>query len=775
MLKTTTSVYASVPSYFVAVLITALSAALGILLFPLFGAVPVFLILISSVMFNAMFGGFGPGVLATIIGALAGKYFFIDPKHSLAIYNLQDSVVLIVFGVIGLQISWLSDTLRSSKKRVEANARTLIESEERHRHLVDDVRDYAIIMLDVNGHVSSWNQGAGCISGYSAEEVVGKPFSLFYFSEDLDQGKPETALKVAAAEGRFEDEFRLVRKDRAVFWVNVVITALKDGSRNLFGFSLITRDITERKRVEDKFLDEKRWLEEMLNLVPLPVFLIEQGTARVTFANKAADFLSGCESTKRKSAEESQTRPSCIDEEGNRILPEQIPVMRIADGEQLNGLEIELNTMSDKRSFLLSTNTIPAMHGHAATSILVLQDITQLKQVETELRKSSQMKDEFLATVSHELRTPLTAMLGWARLLRSGKLDESGFIRALQTIERNAMAQARLIEDLLNASRIITGKLQLDIQQIDLASVIDAAINAVRPTADAKNIKLKVLVEPGVGQITGDPTRLQQVVWNLVSNSIKFTPNGGRVETRLESINSQVEITVSDSGQGISPDFLPYIFDRFRQADSTTTRRQSGLGLGLAIVRHIVELHGGTISAESPGEGQGTTFRVQLPIRAASTEILHMGRKQQVIENIEPFAFSTSLEGLRVLVVEDEPDTRELVTVLLTKSGAEVQAVGSASEVFTLLDGWRPDVLVSDIGMPGMDGYQLIRKIRARTPEQGGWIPAVALTAYAKAEDRVRAISAGFNMHVIKPVEPVELIAVIANLAGIVEKSQLRN
>jgi signal transduction histidine kinase/ActR/RegA family two-component response regulator len=383
-----------------------------------------------------------------------------------------------------------------------------------------------------------------------------------------------------------------------------------------------------------------------------------------------------------------------------------------------------------------------------------------------EAEAANRTKDEFLATMSHELRTPMTAILGWAHLLRTSRFSEDDLARALETVERNARAQTKLIDDLLDISRIITGKLRLDVRTVDLASVIEAAVDATRPTAEAKQIRLQTVIDPQAGPVSGDTDRLQQVVWNLLTNAIKFTPKGGRVQVRLERINSHVEITVSDTGRGISAEFLPHVFDRFRQADGTTTRTHGGLGLGLSIVRQLVELHGGTVSAESAGEGQGSSFTVQLPVLVTRREVFKPERRHPTAGGSISFDCPPSLKGLRVLVVDDEQDTRDLLRAVLEQCGSEVITAASAAEALEAFQQSKPDVLISDIGMPEEDGYELIWKVRALETGLGKRVPAIALTAYARVEDRVRALTAGFHVHVPKPIEPVELVAVVASLTG---------
>jgi PAS domain S-box-containing protein len=381
-----------------------------------------------------------------------------------------------------------------------------------------------------------------------------------------------------------------------------------------------------------------------------------------------------------------------------------------------------------------------------------------------EAQESSRLKDEFLATVSHELRTPLTAILGWAHMLRTGRIDGDSARQAFETVERNARAQAQLIDDLLDVSRIITGKLRIDVRPVDPNSFIEAAVEAVRPAAEAKGVRLQKVLDTGSVTVSGDPVRLQQVIWNLLSNAIKFTPRGGRVQVRLERVHSHVEVAVSDDGQGIPPEFLPHVFDRFRQADQRTTRQHGGMGLGLSIVRHLVELHGGTVKAESGGEGLGAAFTVRLPVAAVYHAEGEVVRAHPAAGGALPaFESFDRLDGLRVLVVDDEPDTREMLKAGLGRCGAEVVAAASAAEAMEAIEKSAPDLLISDIGMPGEDGYELMRRVRRLPPASGGRVPAIALTAYARAEDRMQSLRAGYQMHVPKPVELAELAAVAAS------------
>jgi PAS domain S-box-containing protein len=519
-------------------------------------------------------------------------------------------------------------------------------------HLAEIVKSSndAIFAVDLDGVITSWNQGAESLYGYTAREAIGQPFMLLVPPERCE---PEKDILERLRRGEHVKSYETVRrrKDGSAVDISLTVSPIVNARGEVIGTSRIARDVTERRRAEE--------------------------------AIRAA--------YERESAAR-------------------------AEAEQANRL-----------------------------------------------------KDEFLATVSHELRSPLNSILGWARMLRDKRLDEEESARALEVIYRSARAQNQLIGDLLDVSRIIMGKLRLEARVVDLIPVIEAAMDVVRPAAEAKKIKLISALDPAAGPVSGDAARLQQVVWNLLSNAIKFTPAGGKVMVRLESEGAGVTITVSDTGEGIAPEFLPFVFDRFRQFANYPARAAGGLGLGLAIVRHLVESHGGTVSAASRGRGQGATFTATLPLATGREESGEAGRGRLAGAGEIPESHAQSpdsLRDLRVLLVEDEPDARDLLGLILTSHGAEVRACASAAEALRSLDEWSPDVLVSDIGMPGEDGYGLMRKVRARGPERGGFIPAIALTAYARAEDARRALEAGYQTHVPKPIEPGELAAVVAGLAG---------
>lgn len=566
-------------------------------------------------------------------------------------------------------------------------------------------------------------------------------------------------------------------------WFSVTTDPVFDKDGVFTGAVYILADITDRRRAESALrASEERFRMLLENVQDYAiVFLDNQGL--VTRWSAGAECILGYQEA------EILTKPSSI-----IFTPEDLE--QGADKQELETAVREgraederWHVRKDGSRFWGSGIVSPLRNetGQLRGFAKIMRDFTDRKRAEDEriellareqearatseaarsaAEAANRLKDEFLATLSHELRSPLNAMLGWVRLLNTRKFDEATTARAMETIERSAKAQAQLVEDLLDVSRIIQGKLRLNVCPIELASVIEAALDTVRPAAEAKQIQLLCVLDPAAGLVAGDFDRLQQVVWNLLSNAIKFTPKEGQVQIRLSRVNSHVEITVSDTGQGISPDFVPYVFERFRQADSSITRSYSGLGLGLAIVRHLVELHGGTVGAESPGEGQGATFTVKLPLMPVRAKVKNGKHVHPTVGGGVPLDNSASLSGMRVIVVDDEADSREFIITLLEQSGAEVIAVASASEAIEAVSHVKADVLISDIGMPDEDGYSLIRKVRALRAEQGGMIPAVAVTAYARSEDRTRAIASGFQMHISKPVEPEELVTVVARLSS---------
>jgi PAS domain S-box-containing protein len=489
----------------------------------------------------------------------------------------------------------------------------------------------------------------------------------------------------------------------------------------------------------------------------------------VTSWNKGAERIFGYTAEEMVGASITRLIPAERHEEEPRILG------RLQKGERVDHFETQRRRKDGNIiEVSLCISPIKNEEGMIVGASKIARDITlQKRALETarlaglEAERQSRMKDEFLATLSHELRTPLQSILGWTQLLMAGQCGEEETRQGLEVIDRNAQAQTRIIEDLLDMNRILSGKVRLDVQRVLLPAIIEDAIEAVMPAARAKHVRVQSVVDPLAQTVLGDPGRLQQILWNLLSNAIKFTPSGGKVTVVLERVNSHLEISVTDTGAGIHPDFLPHVFERFRQADASTTRRHGGLGLGLAIVRHLTELHGGSVRAKSAGEGAGSTFSVMLPMAVIHSEPDTPTKREHPASPRASYPAGSvpPLQKVSLLVVDDEDDARSVLALMLSKAGAQVTTATSANHALELLEQNVPDVIISDIGMPGKDGYALIREIRARSREQGGRVPAIALTAYSRTEDRIKAIAAGFQMHLSKPADGMELMTMVASLA----------
>jgi len=659
-------------------------------------------------------------------------------------------------------------------------AEHLRQSEERFRLLVESVRDYAIFMLDAGGHVLTWNAGAQRFKGYQADEIIGSHFSRFYPPEALARGLPAHELEVAAQVGSFEDEGWRVRKDGSLFWANVVITAMRDETGTLIGFAKVTRDLTQRRGHEEALrLSEERFRLLVEGVSEYAIFMLDTN-------GKIATWNVGAQRIKGYTADE--------------IIGRHLSVFYPPDVADSGWPDYELKQAAEKGSFvdngwrvrkdgtrLWANVTITALRDAAGRLLgyaKLTRDLTEsrrvaameLANVEREqlldaersarmaAQRATRVKDEFLATLSHELRTPLSAILGWTQILLKGQASSAvDQRRAIEVIDRNARAQVQLIDDLLDLSRIMAGKIRLDLQQVSMPEIVQAAVDSAMPLAAAKQIRLRSLLDPSRTLVSADSGRLQQVVWNLLTNAIKFTPRGGQVQVLVQRVNSHIELSVADTGVGIPASFLSQVFDRFSQRDSSSTRVHGGLGLGLAICKQLVELHGGTIRAASPGEGQGATFHVELPV---SLMQLDEGREHPSVEidSIDTTPLP-KLDGVHAFIVDDEPDARELLKRVLEHQGAVVTAFASADAALTALKSSRPGVIVSDVGMPGMDGYQLMRTLRAGEGRDSR-IPALALTAFARGEDRKRALLAGFQAHLAKPFDVSELVLLVADLVG---------
>jgi PAS domain S-box-containing protein len=565
-----------------------------------------------------------------------------------------------------------------------------------------------------------------------------------------------------------------MRRDGEWRWFNRTGRCLYDSEGKATSMIGITFDVTERKRAEEELRVSQAQLTNMIGSAMDAIITID-ANQRVMIFNAAAEKMFCCPAHE------------AIGHSIDRFIPERFHAAHrghIRAFEETGVTDRSMGALGALFGFRADGHEFPIEASISQIEVkgeklftVILRDITERKRAEheheqllssahaarTEAELANRTKDEFLATVSHELRTPLNAMVGWARMLRAGKLDENKVNHAIEIIDRNAKAQAKLIEDILDVSRIVAGKVRLDPLPVELRQIIEAAVDSIRPAADSKQVQLKLDLDSAMGMVSGDPARLQQVVWNLLSNAIKFTPNDGQVEIQLKEIGANVQISVSDTGEGIMAEFLPHIFDRFRQADSSTTRKHSGLGLGLAIVRHLVELHHGTVDAYSAGERQGARFTVTLPIMRVHMKepIEHYG-----LGDSERKQSKVALNGLRILYVEDDVDSRQALAAVLMQYDAEVRTVATVHEALGLLTNWRPDLLISDIGLPDEDGYDLIRKVRARQPEDGGAIPAIALTGYAGVSEHALALSAGYQKYLVKPIKPENLAEIIGTIVG---------
>jgi len=575
---------------------------------------------------------------------------FIPVMHVSATYNrVEDRVE----GLDSGADAYLTDVVHPSELLATVRAllrarraeRALREAEDRFGLLVRNVQEYAIFTCDPSGIVTTWNEGVQRILGYGRENFIGQPYARFFASEE----EARQMLAEAETHGQAEYDRWHQRLDGSRLFASGSIMAVHNDARQLVGFTMVIRDVTERRRIEE--------------------------------------------------------------EKAELLVREQ--------------------------------------------------------QARHEAERANRLKDEFLATLSHELRTPLTSILGWTQLFKMGVLSDQELQEGIETIDRNAKVQAQLIEDLLDVSRVISGKLRLHMQQVEVAAVIKAAISSVTSAAEAKQIQLQRQIDPALGTITADPARLQQVLWNLLTNAIKFSGEGGLVVIQAEQQGDQVEIRVIDNGQGIDPEFLPYVFDRFRQADASISRAFAGLGLGLSIVRHLAELHGGSATAESAGIGHGATFRVRLPIAGVPQQFERTDAATVRPEVLDAGTTNLpDLTGVHILLVEDEADTRQLLHRLLTRCGATIDLAGNSEQAAHAFRQTKPDVLISDIGLPGEDGYALLRRLRTLDSSNNRQVPSLAVTAFAREEDRQKALQAGFQEYLAKPIQAVELASVVAQLAG---------
>ena len=672
--------------------------------------------------------------------------------------------------------------------------------------------DDAIVSKDLNSIVTSWNPAAERMFGYTAAEMIGRSIRTI-IPDDRQYEEDEVLARIRVGEAVDHFETIRKRKDGSFIDISLSISPVRDAAGTVIGASKIARDISERLRareVEERIRRQGAFLSRLTatfgtSLEPRQILTSLAELSVPHFADWCAvDVVKDHALTERialvhvdpakveavarlRSRHENPRAPMSP----THVIRSNEPavVLDVTDAVLVSAAGGDAEALRTLRGLgLLSYICLPlTVQGRTIGAVTMArsdsgrhfdhEDVRIAEDAASraalavdnarayeELQAANQLKDEFLATLSHELRTPLNAILGYSRMLRSGILKEDRKGQALETLERNATSLTQMVEDVLDVSRIAAGKIRLHIQPVDLATVLRDALATITPAADSKGVRLEPILEAHAGPVSGDADRLQQVVWNLLSNAVKFTPRGGRVQMRLQRVNSHVEVTVSDTGIGIREDFLPHLFERFRQGDSTTTRTHGGLGLGLAIARRIVELHGGRIEAFSPGEGKGSTFRVKLPIMIVHTEAETDRREHPRIDTRRAPAEFPTLPDICVLVVDDDPDALGLVREILESAGARVRTATSARDAIESIEQDAPDVLVSDLGMPGMDGYEMIQRIR-RMEGPAKDLPAAALTAYARSEDRAKALRLGFEMHLAKPIDPSELIAAVASLA----------
>jgi PAS domain S-box-containing protein len=683
----------------------------------------------------------------------------------------------------------------------------------RHLAKIVDSSDDAIISKDLNGIIQSWNAAAERMFGYTAAEAEGRSIRMI-IPADLQAEEDMVLARIRSGKSVDHYETRRRRKDGSEFLVSLTVSPLVDDTGVVIGASKIARDVTERARLQAVAAEQSEIAQKLSEVGTLVTASLERSTVvqKVTdaattlaqaefgaFLYNARDPRSGDSYmlyTLSGASKEAfahlppprglfaptfqgegivrmddvtldsrygQNPPYHGMAEGHLPIRSYLAVpVKSPSGEVLGGL-----FFGHSKPGMFTEHHEQLVSGVAGWASLALENA----RLYTEAREADRLKDEFLAVLSHELRTPLSAIVGYARLLRGNVLTGEKAARGIEALERNAAALTQIVEDVLDVSRIISGKIRLDVQPVELPLVVHNAIATVQPAADAKGVRVQTIVDPRVGPVSGDPDRLQQVTWNLLSNAVKFTPKDGRVQVRVERVNSHIDIVVSDTGVGIAAEFLPFVFERFRQADAGTTRKTGGLGLGLSIVRHIVEMHGGSIEAVSEGEGKGATFRVRLPLMIVHGAGIREPREHPRTEKQTPLTGLGNLSGIRVMAIDDENDALSLLRIVLETAGAEVVTVSSAREGLDRLASVDPDALVVDLGMPEMDGFEFISRVRASDDPHVRDIPAAALTAFARADDRTKALRSGFEMHMTKPVDPGELVASVATL---VRRSSLR-
>jgi PAS domain S-box-containing protein len=677
----------------------------------------------------------------------------------------------------------------------------------RHLAKIVESSDDAIVSKDLNGIITSWNPAAQRMFGFTPEEAIGRSIRMIIPADR--QGEEDFVLsRIRAGQAVSHYETVRQRKDGTPVRISLTVSPIYDDQGVVVGASKIARDITERARLQEAAEEQARIAQKLSEVgvmvaSSLDLSAIGQKVTDAATTLTRAEFGAFFYNVFDRQSGESyvlNTLSGASKEAFEEFLQPHVTalfaptfhagVVRLDDvtKDPRYGTNPPSHGKPERRLSVRSYLAVPVksasgevrgglffghsrpgrfseQHEELAVGIAGWASVAlENARLYLEARDADRLKDEFLAVLSHELRTPLNAIVGYARLLRGGVLSGEKAGRGLETLERNATSLTQIVEDVLDVSRIVSGKIRLDVQPVEVPLVVHNAVATVQPAADAKHVRLQTIIDPRVGPVSGDPDRLQQVVWNLLSNAVKFTPKGGRVQVRVERVNSHVDIVVSDTGIGIRPSFLPFVFERFRQADATTTRTSGGLGLGLSIVRHIVEMHGGSVQVASEGEGKGTTFRVQLPVMIVHKDRLSETREHPASHRAAPLPALDGLTGIRVMAIDDEEDALGLLRVVLEAAGADVFTESSAAAALERVAEIKPHVLVVDLGMPHMNGFEFIARIRGAATSDVRDIPAAALTAFARSDDRTKALKSGFEMHLAKPVDPGELVASVATL-----------
>jgi PAS domain S-box-containing protein len=673
------------------------------------------------------------------------------------------------------------------RRKQSMNSSNRAEVTQAYLGAIVESSDDAIVSKTLQGIITSWNTGAERLFGYTAAEIIGQPINILIPS---DRQEEEAEILEKLRRGERVDHFETVRvrKDGTTVDLSITISPIKDGRGRIIGASKVARDISERKRLEKAWQTSEAKFRRLLDKLPAAAYTCDAEGLITYFNHRAVELWGG---TPKLNDPENRFCGSfkLLTNDGVPLPHDQCwMALTLKENKEYSGYEVMVERPDGSRSLGLAYVTpIHDESGRLLGAVNVVVDISDRRRAEiereellmkekaarAEAQAANRSKDEFISLVSHELRSPLTSILGYNRILRSNLHDAEQIRHASDVIERNVQTQLRLIEDLLDTTRIVSGKLRLGLSPIDIIPVLAEALDEVRPAAKAKGIDLRTHYDTNPEMVNGDSGRLRQVIGNLLSNAIKFTPDGGRVEVWLESSDEDLRIVVNDTGKGIAPEFLPHIFDRLRQADSSSSRRHGGLGLGLALVKHLVELHGGTVEAASEGIGLGSTFTIKLPL-VAQNRFLEMELPVLLTEGANPLPDSATIEGVRVLVMEDQGEAREALRDCLSKYGAVVTTVSSGGEAMAILadttDAERPDVFICDIATREEDAYAVMNHIRAlegeRRVKMSQRVPAIALTSMAGGETWLRALSAGFNTHVAKPVKPEELVMLIYSLAG---------